>query len=260
MENTQSRNPNITNSTSSDMENTHSVFDAKVTIRGTLHTLTSIKELLGSECTRLSFLAKLLKKVRVLDLLELIRKPKMWSALSDEDSVKVCLLLVSNIVFMGRESKNYIADNLIELVDDLSAWDAYPWGEYFWRALYRRLVNVISRHKDAVMLKNKKNVSLTKKTKKIDSSKKIETYNVYGFVWSLKIYILEMYRNNKFWWKKDPLVIPRGLAWSKIGNFEKGDYGALFAEWSNPILCMAPTSTELLQPWLIRSFDYFKGC
>nr|GEV15672.1 hypothetical protein [Tanacetum cinerariifolium] len=74
---------------------------------------------------------------RVSELLELTRKPKIWSALSDEDSVKVYLLRVSNIVFMGRESKNYIADNLIELVDDLSAWDAYPWGEYFWRALYR---------------------------------------------------------------------------------------------------------------------------
>nr|GEZ67537.1 putative reverse transcriptase domain-containing protein [Tanacetum cinerariifolium] len=61
----------------------------------------------------------------------------------------------------------------------------------------------------------------------------------------------------KFWWKKDPLVILRGLAWSKISNFEKWDYGALFAEWSNHILCMAPTSTELLQPWLIRSMDYF---
>ncbi|GKE68677.1 hypothetical protein Tco_1526749, partial [Tanacetum coccineum] len=67
-----------------------------------------------------------------------------------------------------------------------------------------------------------------------------------------------MYRNSKFWWKKDQLVIPRGLAWSKIGNFEIGDYGALFVEWSNPILCMAPTSTELLQPWLIRSMDYFR--
>ncbi|GKC15615.1 hypothetical protein Tco_1012397, partial [Tanacetum coccineum] len=144
---------------------------------------------------------------------------------------------------MVRESKNYIADNLIELVDDLTAWDAYPWGEYFWRASYRKLVNVISRHEVVVMLKNKTNVSLTKKTKKIDSSKKIKTYNVYGFVWSLK---------------KDLLVIPRGLAWSKIGKFEKGDYGALFAEWSNPILSMAPTSTELLQPWLIHSMDYFR--
>ncbi|GJZ77781.1 hypothetical protein Tco_0642453 [Tanacetum coccineum] len=180
MENTQSRNPNITNSTSSDMENTHSVFDAKITIRGTMNTLTSIKELLGQSVNKrrrtrflsivfgkwLDFpaysnenlllnyifqrevkqkqnndvcppirvfpdkIAEPLKKVRVSNILELIRKPKMWYALSDEDSVKVCLLLVSNIVFMGRESKNYIADNHIELVDDLSAWDAYQWGEY----------------------------------------------------------------------------------------------------------------------------------
>nr|GEX06650.1 hypothetical protein [Tanacetum cinerariifolium] len=156
------------------MDNMIAVFDAKVTIRGTLHTLTSIKELLGhisNERRRTRFSSTVfdpLKKVRVLELLELTRKPEMGSALSDEDSVKVCLLL---------------------------------------------------------------------KTKKIDSSKKIETYNVYGFVWSLK---------------KDPLVIPRGLAWSKIGNFKKRDYGALFAEWSNHILSMAPTSTELLQPWLIR--------
>nr|GFA07254.1 hypothetical protein [Tanacetum cinerariifolium] len=184
------------------MDNTLSVFDVKVTIRETLHTLTFIKELLGQSinerrrtrqefclitgfafgkipkvdtckglqnslfCDRvfLDKIAEPLKKVRVSKHLELIRKPKMWFVLSDEDSVKVCLLLVSIIVFMGRESKNYIASNLIELVDYLSAWDAYPWGEYFWRASYRR-----------------------KKTKKIDSSKKIETYNVYGFVWSLKV-------------------------------------------------------------------------
>ncbi|GKE42578.1 hypothetical protein Tco_1469862 [Tanacetum coccineum] len=184
------------------MENTQSLFDAKVTICGTLHTLTSIKELLGQSVnerrrTRFSStvfgkwldfpaysndnlllnfifqhevkqeqnndvcppirykignnyfefgrvfpnkIAYPLKKVRVSELMEFIRKPKMWYALSDEDSVKVCLLLVENIVFMGRESKNYIADNLIELVDDLSAWDAYLWGEYFLRALYRRYI------------------------------------------------------------------------------------------------------------------------
>nr|GEV30879.1 phospholipase-like protein [Tanacetum cinerariifolium] len=58
--------------------------------------------------------------------------------------------------------------------------------------------------------------------------------------------------------KKDSLVISCDLAWLKTGNFEKGDYGALFVEWSNSILCMALTSTELLQPWLIRSMDYFR--
>nr|GEV37474.1 phospholipase-like protein [Tanacetum cinerariifolium] len=132
MENTQSRNPNITNSTSSDMENTQLVFDAKVRIRGTLHTLKSIKELLGQSVndrhrTRQEFclitgfafgkipkvdtfkglqnspfcdrvfsdkIAEPLKKVRVSELLELIRKPKMWFTLSDKDSVKFCLLLI----------------------------------------------------------------------------------------------------------------------------------------------------------------------
>nr|GEX86577.1 hypothetical protein [Tanacetum cinerariifolium] len=67
----------------------------------------------------------------------------------------------------------------------------------------------------------------------------------------------QMYTNNKYRWKKDPLVIPRSLSWSKIGNFEKGDYGILFAEWYSPILSMAPTSNELLQRWFIRSMEYF---
>ncbi|GJY94823.1 hypothetical protein Tco_0511184, partial [Tanacetum coccineum] len=31
----------------------------------------------------------------------------------------------------------------------------------------------------------------------------------------------------------------------------------LFAQWHNPILSMAPTSNELLQPWVIRSMEYF---
>nr|GEZ19433.1 phospholipase-like protein [Tanacetum cinerariifolium] len=79
-------------------------------------------------------ISKPLKKVRVLELLGLIKSPKKWYALSDEDSVKVCLLLVSNIVFMGREPKNYIVDNLIELVDDLTACDANPRGEYFFES------------------------------------------------------------------------------------------------------------------------------
>ncbi|GKD85444.1 phospholipase-like protein [Tanacetum coccineum] len=208
------------------MDNMNAVFDVKVTIPGTLHTLTSVKELLGQSgnerrrtrfcstmfgkwldflaysndnlllnyifqheveqkqnndvcptirykignnhfefgrqefCLIIGFvfgkipkvdtfnglqnspfcdrvfphkIAEPLKKVRVSEVLEVIRSPERWYALSDEDSVKVCLLLVSNIVFMGREFKNHIADNLIELVDDLTAWDAYPWGEYFWR-------------------------------------------------------------------------------------------------------------------------------
>ncbi|GJS92955.1 hypothetical protein Tco_0799923 [Tanacetum coccineum] len=234
------------------MDNVIEVFDAKVTMRSTLHNLASIKELLcksgnerrntifrstqfgkwldfpsfandnhllnyifqhqvkqeqnNNDCPPITYkigdntfdFGQPLKRVRVIDLLVLTRSARLWFALSDEDAVKVCLLLVVNIVFVDREPKNYIVDNLLELVDDLPTWNAYP-----------------------------------------------------------GIYILEMYTNSKYWWKKDPLVIPRGLSWSKISKFKKGDYGTLFAEWYNPILSMAPTSNELLQPWFIRSMEYF---
>ncbi|GJX24205.1 transposase, MuDR, MULE transposase domain protein [Tanacetum coccineum] len=157
-----------------------------------------------------------LKRVRVVDLLVVTRSAHLWSGLSDEDAVKVCLILVVNIVFIDREPKNYIVDNLLELVDDLPAWDPYPWGEYIWKAFYKRNVNVISRHRVVVMKRNQKNASIRNKKKKSPTSKKNETYNVYGFVWALKIYILKMYTNNIYWWKKYPLVIPCGLSWSKI--------------------------------------------
>ncbi|GJT28770.1 phospholipase-like protein [Tanacetum coccineum] len=222
------------------MDNVIEVFDAKVTMRSTLHTLASIKELLsksGNERRNTIFrstqfgkwldfpsfandnhllnyifqhrvkqeqnnndfppitykigdntfdFGQPLKRVRVIDLLVVTRSAHLWYGLSDEDAVKVCLLLVVNIVFMDREPKNYITDNLLELVDDLPTWDAYPWGEYIWKAFYRRTVNVISRHRAAIMTKNKKNASIKKKKKKSPTSKKNETYNVYGFVWALK--------------------------------------------------------------------------
>ncbi|GJW26010.1 hypothetical protein Tco_0039821 [Tanacetum coccineum] len=288
------------------MDNVIEVFDAKVTIRSTLHTLASIKELLcKSRNERRNTIFRSTQFGKRLDfpsfandnnllnyifehqvkqeqnnndcspitykigdntfdfgrqefcLITSFLSAYLCSALSDEDAVKVCLLRVVTIVFMDREPKNYIVDNLLKLVDNLPTWDAYPWGEYIWKAFYRRNVNVICRHHAAVMTKNQKNASIRKKKKKCPTSKKNETYNVYGFVWSLKIYILEMYTNSKYWWNKDPLVIPRGLSWSKMGNFEKRDYGTLFAEWYNPILSMASTSNELLHPWFICSMEYF---
>nr|GEX48852.1 hypothetical protein [Tanacetum cinerariifolium] len=65
--------------------------------------------------------------------------------------------------------------------------------------------------------KNKKKpVKSSKKKNKADeqSPKKMTTYNVYGFVWSLK----------------DPNVIPRGISWSIIEKFHKWDCSRLFAQ------------------------------
>ncbi|GKA69632.1 hypothetical protein Tco_0775696 [Tanacetum coccineum] len=210
MENTQSRNPNITNSTSSDMENTHSVFDAKVTIRGTLHTLTSIKELLGqsvNERRRTRFLSTVFGKW--LD----------FPAYSNDN-------LLLNYIFqheVKQEQNNDVCPPIRYKIGN----NNFEFGRQEFCLITGFAFGKIPKEDTFKGLQN---------SPFCDRSALSDEDSV----------------------KKNPLVIPRGLAWLKIGNFEKGDYGALFAEWSNPILCMAPTSTELLQSWLIRSMDYFR--
>ncbi|GJR32440.1 hypothetical protein Tco_1108672 [Tanacetum coccineum] len=179
------------------------------------------------------------KKVKGDELLKLFTTDDLWFGIFDHDVVRVCLLLVATIVFMGREP---------------------------------RTLNVVPRKNERDSKKNKEIVvEPPKKKKKVDKSskknkkaeeeapKKMITYNLYGFVWSLKIYILEIFTNSKYWWKKDLVVIPCGISWSIIEKFRKGDYSRLFAPWSNPILTFAPSDNESVQPWCIRSFEYFSN-
>ncbi|GJU97378.1 hypothetical protein Tco_1326649 [Tanacetum coccineum] len=120
----------------------------------------------------------------------------------DDDGVAdagLCLLLVATIIFMDRETRFYIPDNVSELVNDLPSWNTYPWGEYFWRIFYLRTLNVVPRKNERDSKKDKEKVveppkkkkkpaKSSKKKNKADeqSPKKMTTYNLYGFVWSLK--------------------------------------------------------------------------
>ncbi|GJW05244.1 hypothetical protein Tco_1564100 [Tanacetum coccineum] len=89
-------------------------------------------------------------------------------------------------------------------------------GEYMWEKFYNRTVNVVSRHTEHHLAQLKKNPNFN------------ATYNLYGFAWAFKIWILESYPNSKKWWSKKENVIPRGLAWSNVTMFEKSDYEELF--------------------------------
>ncbi|GKE45616.1 putative reverse transcriptase domain-containing protein, partial [Tanacetum coccineum] len=71
------------------------------------------------------------------------------------------------------------------------------------------------------------------------------------------IYILEIFPNSKYWWKKDPDVIPRGISWLIIEKFHKRDCSRLFAPWSSHILTFVPSDNESVQSWCIDSFQYF---
>ncbi|GKC64813.1 hypothetical protein Tco_1097411, partial [Tanacetum coccineum] len=195
-----------------EMANPPEIFDAKVSLRSKMYLLSNIK-----------------------------------AKLDDYDAVRVCLLVVKEIVFMGCEEFLNVPLHILTLVEDLFAWDAYPWGEYMWTYFYQRTLNVVPKH-----------VEMNMKCKN-QSGKKMATYNLNGFVWALKIWILESYPNSMLWWTKKPDIIPRGLAWLNCKKFEKTDYHRLLGPPSIPILELTPTNEELKETWLIRSLSYIKG-
>ncbi|PWA99800.1 phospholipase-like protein [Artemisia annua] len=172
---------------------------------------------------------------------------KTWLALLDEDAVRICLVVVSVVFLSGRERRFNIPKHIMLLVEDFAAFNAFPWGEYLWKIFYLRTVNVVPKHANHHTTNKKKNPEF------------VPTYNLYGFVWAFKIWILESFPKSRIWWNKDDDVIPRGLAWSSKGKFEKSDYNTLFGPMSDPIIDLAPTNKELKAPWYIISVDYFNS-
>ncbi|PWA83029.1 phospholipase-like protein [Artemisia annua] len=125
----------------------------------------------------------------------------VWDSLLDVDAVRVCLLVIATCVFIGREPRFYIPDHMVKMIEDLSVWNEYPWGEYMWAHLYKRTVNVVPRH-----------------TTNKDSKK--------------PIWILETFPNSSQFFSKDPSKIPRALSWSKIKSFDKKHHFILFDQES----------------------------
>ncbi|GKC77683.1 phospholipase-like protein [Tanacetum coccineum] len=66
--------------------------------------------------------------VRIRYLGELVQKDAKWKKLSADDSVRVCLLYMSEIIFMGQKDRNVVPTFMLRLVDDLAAWDDFSWG------------------------------------------------------------------------------------------------------------------------------------
>ncbi|GJR11049.1 phospholipase-like protein [Tanacetum coccineum] len=69
--------------------------------------------------------------VKGLDVNKLLNNHTEFNKLLDDDVVRVCLLLVLDFVFMGFELRHVIANELLGLADDLSAWNDFPWGPTF---------------------------------------------------------------------------------------------------------------------------------
>lgn len=61
------------------------------------------------------------KSVYGSDCLELIKNDYKMLAVSDDDAVRLCLLVVAILVFMGNEYRNCIPNHLLSLVEDLDS-------------------------------------------------------------------------------------------------------------------------------------------
>ncbi|GKC50932.1 hypothetical protein Tco_1073677 [Tanacetum coccineum] len=85
--------------------------------------------------------------VKIIDLFALFNDEEKFSKLSDADAIRLCLLLSLNIIFMRRELVSVVDDVYLRMVNDLDAWNLFPWGEIIWRQLYDSIRNVSSKHK-----------------------------------------------------------------------------------------------------------------
>ncbi|GKD08270.1 hypothetical protein Tco_1187955 [Tanacetum coccineum] len=131
------------------------------------------------------------RDVKGLDLNKLLNNHTEFNKLLDDDVVRICLLLALDFVFMGFELRHVIANELLGLVDDLSAWNDFPWDEYMGPTF-------------------------------------MSTYTLQGFIFSFKIWLLETYPNSKTWWVEEKNAIPRDVAWSDGTTFLKNNYDRLF--------------------------------
>ena len=64
--------------------------------------------------------------------------------ITDEDVVRVCLLIAADYVFMGQENRHVMVREFLALVDDFDAWNSFPWGEHMWQEFHERNFNVVS--------------------------------------------------------------------------------------------------------------------
>ncbi|GKF83703.1 hypothetical protein Tco_0248601 [Tanacetum coccineum] len=75
-------------------------------------------------CNRL-FPKKIGYDVKIIDVLALLEDEEKFSKVSDEDAIRVCLLLSLEVIFMGRELVSVVDDVFLRMVDNLDAWNSF---------------------------------------------------------------------------------------------------------------------------------------
>nr|GEZ34423.1 phospholipase-like protein [Tanacetum cinerariifolium] len=76
-------------------------------------------------------------RVKGIELNKLLHSQTDFNNLLDDDVIRVCLLLALDFMFLGFELRHVISKEVLNLVDDFSAWDNFPWGHYIWEEFHK---------------------------------------------------------------------------------------------------------------------------
>ncbi|GJZ94100.1 phospholipase-like protein [Tanacetum coccineum] len=109
-----------------------------------------------------------------LDIIGVIEDEERFGKLSDDDAIRLCLLLAVEVIFMGRLLTFKVDDTLFRLVENIEAWNSFPWGEHLWCHLYDEIKNLKQRHSDEHYYGLKKDRNY------------VPTYTLSGFVFAFQ--------------------------------------------------------------------------
>ncbi|GJV46462.1 ribonuclease H-like domain-containing protein [Tanacetum coccineum] len=177
---------------------------------------------------------KLGLSVTNLDVIGVIEDEETFRKLCDQDSIRLCLILALEVIFMGRLLTCPVDDTLFRLVENLEDWNCFPWGEHIWTHLYDEIKNVIEKHSDEHYFGMKKDRMY------------VPTYTLSGFVFAFQVLARE--RNNEYG------LLQFKDEFSRLGRELMNSLNILFEELSQPLY----TDENLSNDYLVE--EEFRLC
>ncbi|KAK3205466.1 hypothetical protein Dsin_019512 [Dipteronia sinensis] len=107
---------------------------------------------------------------------------------SDDDIVKLALILILEMTLVGKDDKTNILYWALELLDDLDAFNKFLWGSFLYDRTFNSLSTCLLGRDDKF-----KNKFSDKLKEKVDTlvKRKVERYNVYRFVTAFQVWAIE---------------------------------------------------------------------
>ncbi|GJT90720.1 uridine kinase-like protein [Tanacetum coccineum] len=167
--------------------------------------------------------------------------------LTDLDAVRICLLLLLELAFDGRDVKVAIDVKLLRLVEDLDSWNTFPWGSYLWPLTYQQL-------RDSIPTRRETHLAMV-------AQGKLPSYALSGFIWVFQIWIFEVFPIARRFNSRDPDAIPRAIGWRRSRPIRKENVCDFidFQEGFEPLSELVPTDAERSTPWWRASRRFFDG-